>query len=152
MTEKRHCTECNYHLDGYADHETVCGACLDLLTNNNKPERGETMETTTDNLTEEQALDLMWSFARKFGWKGTMFTRDAIRQAIIDEHGESETLNNKVISVMNTRMWAKDLEEAIAREGMECLYEAIYAAEKSGEWPEEAAIENAFANALERGE
>lgn len=110
------------------------------------------MKTETDNLTEEQALDLMWSFARKFGWKGTMFTRDAIRQAIIDEHGESETLNEKVISVMKTRMWAKDLEEAIAREGMECLYEAIYAAERSDEWPEEAAIENAFANALERGE
>jgi hypothetical protein len=107
---------------------------------------------TTSNLTEEQALDLMWSFARKFGWKGTMFTRDNVRQAIIDEHGESETLNDKVISVMKTRMWAKDLEEAIAREGMECLYEAIYAAEKSGERPEEVAIENAFANALERGE
>jgi hypothetical protein len=110
------------------------------------------METTTENLTEEQALDLMWSFARQFGWKGTMFTRDDVRQAIIEEHGESETLNDKVISVMNTRMWSKYLEEAIAREGMECLYEAIYAAEKSDEWPEEAAIENAFANALERGE
>jgi hypothetical protein len=123
---------------------------MNTTTQHNEPERGETMETTTDNYTEEQALDLMWSFARKFGWRGTMFTRDAIRQAIIDEHGESETLNDKVIAVMNTRMWAKYLEEAIAREGMECLYEAIYAAETSGEWPEEVAIENAFANALER--
>jgi hypothetical protein len=32
VTEKHHCTECNYHLDGYADHETVCGACLDMAT------------------------------------------------------------------------------------------------------------------------
>jgi hypothetical protein len=28
----QHCTECNYHLEGYADHETVCGACLDMAT------------------------------------------------------------------------------------------------------------------------
>jgi hypothetical protein len=40
VTEKRHCTECNYHLDGYAENEILCGACLDLLTNNNEPERG----------------------------------------------------------------------------------------------------------------
>lgn len=29
--EKRHCTECNYHLDDYADDETVCGACYNML-------------------------------------------------------------------------------------------------------------------------
>jgi hypothetical protein len=27
----KHCTECNYQLDGYAEHETICGACLDQL-------------------------------------------------------------------------------------------------------------------------
>jgi hypothetical protein len=152
MTEKRHCPECNYHLDDYAENETLCGACLDLLTNNNATERGETMETTADNITEEQALDLMWSFARKFGWKGTMFTRDDIRQAIIDQCGESETLDNEITAVMGTRIWTKYLEEAIAREGYECLYEAIYDAENSGEWTDDAATENVFANALERGE
>lgn len=110
------------------------------------------MKTETDNLTEEQALDLMWSFARKFGWKGTMFTRNDVRQAIIDQCGESETLNNKVRSVMETRIWAKYLEEAIAREGMECLYEAINDAENGGEWTTDTATENVFANALERGE
>ena len=153
MTEKRHCPECNYHLDDYAENETLCGACLDLLTNNNATERGvTTMETTADNITEEQALDLMWSFARKFGWKGTMFTRDDVRQAIIDQYGESETLEKELTAVMGTRMWTKYLEEAIAREGMECLYEAIYAAENGGEWTTDTATENVFANALERGE
>jgi hypothetical protein len=29
--EKRHCPECNYHLDEYAENETLCGACLDLM-------------------------------------------------------------------------------------------------------------------------
>ena len=110
------------------------------------------MKTETDNITEEQALDLMWSFARKFGWKGTMFTRDDIRQAIIDQCGESETLDNEITAVMGTRIWTKYLEEAIAREGYECLYEAIDTAERSDEWPEDAATENVFANALERGE
>ncbi len=29
--DKRHCTECNYHLDDYEQNATVCGACCDLL-------------------------------------------------------------------------------------------------------------------------
>lgn len=33
--EKRHCTECNYNLDGYADDETVCGACYNQLNEEN---------------------------------------------------------------------------------------------------------------------
>ena len=38
MTDKRHCTECNYHLDGYAEHETVCGACFVIATWQNTQE------------------------------------------------------------------------------------------------------------------
>jgi len=83
------------------------------------------METTIENYTEEQALDLVWSFARRFGWKGTMFTRADIRQAVIDQCGESPTIDAQVDKVMDTRMWRKYLEEAIVREGTECIYEAL---------------------------
>lgn len=79
--------------------------------------------------TEEQALDLVWSFARRFGWKGTMFTRTDVRQTIIDHYGERPTLDLQVEQVMDTRMWRKTLEDALIREGTECIYEAIFDAE-----------------------
>lgn len=83
------------------------------------------METTTENYTEEQALRLVSRFAQQYGWKGTMFTRADIRQAVIDHYGWAESLDEKVEQVMATRMWVKTLEDAVIREGMECIYDAI---------------------------
>jgi hypothetical protein len=83
-----------------------------------------------ENYTEDQALKLMWDFAHKFGWKGVMFTRDYVRQAVIEHYGWSESLDDKVDAVMSGRMWVKDLEEAIATEGMGCIYDAIVETEK----------------------
>jgi hypothetical protein len=34
MNEKRHCPECNYHLDDYAENEALCGACLNVAEMN----------------------------------------------------------------------------------------------------------------------
>ncbi len=78
-----------------------------------------------DDHTEEQALELMWSLVRRFGWKGTMFTRQDVRQTVIDHCGERPTLDNYVEAIMSSRMWVKHLDEAMCREGMECLYDAI---------------------------
>lgn len=78
------------------------------------------METT-----EELALAQVARWANEYGWKGTMFTRDDVRQAVIDQYGESPTLDLQVERVMDTGVWRKYLEEAITREGMECIYEAI---------------------------
>lgn len=86
---------------------------------------GETI-TCHGQYTEEQALDLMWSFARRFGWQGAMFTRTDVRQTIIDHCGERPTLDLQVEQVMDTRMWRRTLEDALIREGMECIYEAIF--------------------------
>ena len=80
---------------------------------------------TLDNYTEQQALELMWSLARRFGWKGTMFTRQDVRQTVIDHCGERPTLDNYVEAIMSSRMWVKTLEDALVREGYECLYDAI---------------------------
>jgi hypothetical protein len=78
-----------------------------------------------DDHTEEQALELMWSLVRRFGWKGTMFTRQDVRQTVIDHCGERPTLDNYVEAIMASRMWVKHLDEAMCREGYECLYDAI---------------------------
>jgi hypothetical protein len=78
-----------------------------------------------DDYTEEQAIELVWSFVHRFGWKGTMFTRQDVRQTVIDHCGERPTLDNYVEAIMASRMWVKTLEDALVREGYECLYDAI---------------------------
>jgi hypothetical protein len=84
------------------------------------------METTTfDNYTEEQALKLMWSLVRRFGWRGTMFTQTDIREAIEERVGLNEATDKQIQAVMKTRMWVKTLDDALGREGMECLYDAV---------------------------
>jgi hypothetical protein len=78
-----------------------------------------------DDYTEEQALDLMWSLARRFGWKGTMFTPNYVRDALEERVGLNEATDEQIQAVMETRMWVKHLDDAMYREGMECLYDAI---------------------------
>jgi hypothetical protein len=80
---------------------------------------------TLDNYTEEQALDLMWSLAYRFGWKGTMFTSGYVRDALEERVGLNEATDEQIQAVMETRMWVKHLDDAMYREGMECLYDAI---------------------------
>ena len=87
------------------------------------------METTTENYTEEQALDLVASFSRQYGWKSVVFNRTDVRQAVLDLCGERPTIDLQVDNVMATRMWVKTLEDALIREGMECIYEAIQSVE-----------------------
>lgn len=107
------------------------------------------METTTHNdCTEDQALYLVSQLANRFGWKYTIFTRDDVRQAIIDHHGEHPAIDLQVGKVIAGRMWVKTLEDSIIREGMECIYDAIQQLENSPELEEV----NPFANATERGE
>lgn len=78
-----------------------------------------------DDHTEEQALELMWSLARRFGWKGTMFTSNYVRDALEERVGLNEATDEQIQAVMETRMWVKHLDDAMYREGMECLYDAI---------------------------
>lgn len=104
-------------------HELSDGEVSELALRHGKP------VASIVGYTEEQALDLVWSFARRFGWKGTMFTRTDVRQAVIDHYGWAESLDEKVDKVMDTRMWRKTLEDALSREGTECIYEAIFDAE-----------------------
>jgi hypothetical protein len=88
-------------------------------------ERVGTPIPTLDNYTEEQALELMWSLSRRFGWKGTMFTPTDVREAIGERVGLNEATDEQIQAVMKTRMWVKHLDEAMCREGYECLYDAI---------------------------
>ena len=80
---------------------------------------------TLDNYTEQQALELMWSLVRRFGWRGTMFTQADIRDALEEQVGLNEATDEQIQAVMKTRMWVKTLEDALVREGYECLYDAI---------------------------
>jgi hypothetical protein len=83
-----------------------------------------TIMETTDNYTERQALELVAQLARQFGWKSTIFTDDDIKDAWLDITGEDITAE-ELAEVKGTRMWVKYLDEAMCREGMECIHEAI---------------------------
>jgi hypothetical protein len=100
-------------------HELSDGEVSELAERHGKP------IASVSGYTEEQALRLVSRFAQQYGWKGTMFTRDDIRQAIIDLCGERPTIDLQVDNVVATRMWVKTLEDAVIREGMECIYDAI---------------------------
>lgn len=75
--------------------------------------------------TEADALDLVSHWAKQYGWKYAVFTRDDVRQACVDLDGDGPTLELRVDAVMATRMWVKTLEDSVIREGMECVYDAI---------------------------
>lgn len=100
-------------------HELSDGEVAELAERHGKP------ISSVIGYTEEQALRLVSQFAQQYGWKHTVFTRDDIRQAIIDLCGERPTIDLQVENVMATRMWVKKLEDAVIREGMECIYDAI---------------------------
>jgi hypothetical protein len=88
-------------------------------------EREQVMETTTyNNYTEQQALELVAQLSRQFGWKSTIFITQDIEEIWLDITGEDITAE-ELAEVKSTRMWVKYLDEAMCREGMECLHEAI---------------------------
>lgn len=100
-------------------HDLSDGEVSELALRHGKP------VASVVGYTEEQALLLVSQFAQQFGWKYTMFTRDDVRQAVIDHYGWAESLDEKVDKVLGTRMWVKTLEDSIIREGMECIYDAV---------------------------
>lgn len=82
--------------------------------------------------TEQDALELVAHWAKHYGWQYALFTRDDIRQTVIDHYGWAESLDEKVEQVMATRVWRKTLADALIREGMECIYDAIEQAKDGG--------------------
>lgn len=106
----KHCTECNYQLDGYAEDETLCGACLNQLG--------------VSELSESEALALVAVMSQKFGWKSTIFTPLDIRDSWLNIIGE-EITSDELTTVLNSREWCKTLEDVICTEGMLILEEAI---------------------------
>lgn len=76
-----------------------------------------------DNLTEDEAQTLVSALANRFGWKYTVFTQSDVWHCLIDMNGEATA--EQIKAVMATRMWTKTLEDAIIREGMLCVYDAI---------------------------
>ena len=114
MTEKRHCPECNYHLDDYAENETLCGACLDLLINNNATERGGTMTehkytapiTVTDQLLAAYAaLNYAQEGANRWDRGGLGRELDRIRWALGDLYAQIQPLHGGHTLNTETGVW-----------------------------------------------
>lgn len=73
--------------------------------------------------TEQDALGLVSYWAERYGWKYAMFTRSEVWHCLVDVYGDAT--DEQIKAVTGTRMWVKTLEDAIVREGMACVYDAI---------------------------
>lgn len=82
---------------------------------------------------ETQAFHLLHAMRREFGWAGTMFSEDDVRETIINRrNGDDkepytpEELDEAVATVMNSRGWVKFMEEWMCQEGFEVLNNIIF--------------------------
>lgn len=88
-----------------------------------------------EQLTETQALELVYDMYRKFDWALCLYTREDVKTAL-QEHRQdydTEPTDEEIQKVMDTRMWRKYMEEALGSTGWECLQDAIYDAENDEE-------------------
>jgi hypothetical protein len=88
------------------------------------------IETTT----EAEAMELVYTLARKFDWVMSYHTRGdivATLQTIAGDYKHVPT-EEEVSKVMSTRIWKKTFESALEHTAWECMQDAIYEA-KHGE-------------------
>jgi hypothetical protein len=88
-----------------------------------------------DNITEEEALDVLHKLRTKFHWAGTVFMKDDIIYRWKDKYGEEEgqaLSDEQIESVMTSWEWRKGLDEAMTSSGYEVLDMALWEV-KTGE-------------------
>jgi len=77
-----------------------------------------------DNITEEEALDVLHKFRTKFGWAGTVFMKDDIIYRWEDKYGEEEGYalsDEQIEKVMVSWQWRKGMEESMIETGYEVM-------------------------------
>ena len=92
---------------------------------------------------ETQASHILHAMKREFGWAGTVFSEDDIRESIADrreaddkEPYTDERMDEAVAAVMDSGAWQKHMDEWMCQEGWEVLGTIIW---DEVEWPEEKA-------------
>lgn len=82
---------------------------------------------------ETQAFHFLHAMRREFGWAGTMFTEDDVRETIANRRDADdkepytpEEMDEAVATVMNSGGWVKFMEEWMSQEGFEVLNNIIF--------------------------
>lgn len=93
---------------------------------------------------ETLAFQVLHAMKREFGWAGTVFCEDDVREAIADrrdaddkEPYTEDEMDEAVATIMDSFTWNKLMEEWMCSEGFEVLNNAIF---DEIEWPEEKAL------------
>lgn len=101
----------------------------------------EALKFVQDNITEEDASIVLHAMKREFGWTGTVFCEDDIRQSIADrreaddkEPYSEEQMDEAVATVMDSRGWSRYMEDWMTEQGWDFLSNLIF---DEVEYPEE---------------
>ena len=93
---------------------------------------------------ETLAFQVLHAMRYEFGWAGTMFCEDDVRETITERRDADdkepytpEEMDEAVATVMNSRSWNKFMEEWMCKEGFEVMNSIIF---DEVEWPEEQAL------------
>lgn len=83
-----------------------------------------------ENITEEEAIDIMRQFKIKFDWVGTMFYKEDITARWEDNYGEDDNYepltDDQIEHIMVSYEWRKGMEEAMLFAGYEVLDMALW--------------------------
>lgn len=80
-----------------------------------------------NDMTEDQATDLVEKMKKHFNWQGALFYTGDVKDAL-DSHNEDCEDNEKVTveEIKNSNVWKYNMESQMVSDGFEFIDEAIW--------------------------
>lgn len=104
-----------------------------MNTTDNNQYKSIEVDNQTFIMDETQAFRVLHAMKREFGWAGTVFCEDDVRESIAErrqaddkEPYTDEQMDEAVAAVMDSGGWNKWLEEWMCQEGWEVLNTIIW--------------------------
>jgi len=112
-----------------------------MNTDDNNQYKSIEVGNQTIIMDETQAFLVLHAMRQEFGWAGTMFSEDDVRESIQQRRDADskepytpEEMDEAVAAVMNSGGWNKWMEQWMCEQGWECLNSIIW---DEVEYPEE---------------
>lgn len=85
------------------------------------------MNIDIETITEDEAVRLAITLERKFGWRGTFFTREDADSSWTEYHEQPESLTDEQWSkVQQSWYWRKGLSDQLCEIGLSIVNDAVY--------------------------
>ena len=104
-----------------------------MNTDDNNQYKSIEVDNQTIIMDETQAFRVLHAMMQEFGWAGTMFSEDDVRESIQQrrfaddkEPYTDEQMDEAVAAVMNSGGWNKWMEQWMYEQGWECLNSIIW--------------------------